>query len=96
MTCYLISYDAHKNRHYQNVYDLMRNWQAVWMTESCWLVNLNSTAKTVRDLVLTALDGDDSVSVIQLQTGSDWATMNVNNVANDWLSAFICPSRIAA
>ena len=91
-----ISYDAHKVRKYDRLYALMASWNAVRVTDSHWLANLVGPAETVRDIVGGALDNDDTVVVIQLQHGSDWATVNANTAANAALSAYVTPSKYAA
>ena len=49
---YLISYDLHKRRKYDELYRLMATWKAVRLTESQWLANLRGPATAVRGCVL--------------------------------------------
>lgn len=93
---YLINYDLHKLRDYSKVYRLMASWHAVRLTESSWLATLVGPAPVIRDIVLAQLDGDDTVAVLQLQHGSDWATVRVSAAATTWLSANILPAQKAA
>lgn len=96
MTAYLISYDLHRVRNYEKLYQLMASWGAERLTESLWLAKLVGPAPVVRDIVAASLDNDDTVAVVQLQQGADWATMRVSATANAWLSANVTPAQIAA
>lgn len=93
---YLITYDLHNLRDYRPLYALMAQWKAVRLTESLWLGNLQGPAAEVRDTVLAWLDSDDTVAVVQLQPGSDWATMRANPAANSLLSSCVTRSQLAA
>jgi hypothetical protein len=96
MAQYLITYDLHKVRNYQPLYHLMAGWSATRLTESLWLANLVGPAAVIRDVVSSTLDNDDTVAVIQLQKGTDWATVRVPPAATGWLSAYVTPAEIAA
>lgn len=96
MAQFLITYDNHPPRNYSNLYRLMANWNAVRLAESVWLANLNGPASEVRRFVMGALQHGDTVAVLELKPGSDWATMKVNAAANAWLSAYIAPAQKAA
>ena len=96
MSQYLVTYDAHKIRNYQRLYQLMASWHATRLTESLWMANLVGPASVIRDLVAATLDNDDTVAVIQLQQGADWATSRVKPAASAWLSAYITPAQVAA
>jgi hypothetical protein len=96
MQNYFITYDLHNRRKYDSLYQLLASWRAVRLTESDWLVTLNGAADVVRDAVLRHLDSDDTVAVIQIAKGSDWATMRVSAAANAFLSNNVAPSQKAA
>ena len=96
MTNYFITYDLHKRRVYDSLYQLLASWKAIRLTESDWLVTLNGTASVVRDVVLEHLDSDDTIAVIEIPEGAGWATVNVSPAANAWLSANVLPSQKAA
>ena len=96
MTNYFITYDLHKRRNYDSLYQLLAGWRAVRLTESDWLVTLNGGAEVVRDVVLEHLDSDDTVAVIEIPKGSNWATMRVSTAANAFLSSNVTPSQKAA
>ena len=96
MAQYLITYDNHPPRNYALLYQLMASWNAVRLAESVWLANLRGPASNVRNIVAGRLQNNDTVAVLELQKGSDWATSNVYAAANAWLSNNIMPSQKAA
>jgi hypothetical protein len=85
MAHFAVSYDLHNQRTYTPVWNLLRSWGAVRLLESLWLVTLNSTAGQVRDALQRAADADDSVAVIELKTGSDWACVRAKSAGIEWL-----------
>ena len=96
MANYVISYDLHHRRKYDNLYKLLAAWRAVKLTESQWLVSLVVDAKQARDFVARTLDNDDTVTVLELPRGADWATVNAPAAANAWLANNVTPSQKAA
>lgn len=96
MSQYLITYDNHAPRDYSGVFRLMASWQAVRLTESLWLANLVGPAPTIRDIVKSVMEWNDTVAVIELQPGADWATSFVPPAASSWLSANVTPAKQAA
>lgn len=96
MAQYLITYDNHPPRNYNALYRLMASWNAVRVAESVWLAILKGPASEVRRFVMGALQKGDTVAVLELKPGSDWATVHVDATANAWLSTYIAPSQKAA
>lgn len=90
MTAYLITYDNHVPREYQPLYDLLASWDAVRLAESVWLADLNGDAAAVRDVVLSAMQPDDIVAVLELVTDADWAVHATKRSIN-WLRAHVAP-----
>jgi len=93
---YLITYDLHKRRDYAALYRLMASWRATRLTESLWLASLVGPAATIRNIVAANLDHDDTVAVLEVKHGSDWATLRVSPAANAALSTYIAPGQLAA
>ena len=89
MAHFVISYDLHKQRTYQPVWDRLEEWGAVRLLESLWVVTLNNTATQVRDALKDVIDSDDSIAVVELQRGSGWAALRSNKGGTDWLRANI-------
>ena len=88
MTLYLLSYDVRATNHsYQPLYDQLADWDAAHLQNSVWLANLNGTAAAVRDAMRAHMHADDTVCVIQLSDGADWATVHARKVGVDWLKA---------
>ncbi len=93
---FMITYDLHRVRNYEPLYRLLASWRATRVTESLWLANLVGPAKSIRSIVCSVLDNDDTVAVFELKQGSDWATVRVPVAANAWLSNYVTPSEVAA
>lgn len=93
---YLITYDLHRTRNYLRLYELLARWKAVRLTESLWMANLKGPADAIRSIVAGTLDNDDTVAVVQLVQGADWATLRVKPGASEWLSTFVTSAQKAA
>lgn len=96
MQQFLITYDNTSPRDYRRLYELMAQWQAVRLAQSVWLVSLNGSAAAVRDAVRSTLETNDTVAVLQMARGAEWATWRVNQAASTWLGANITPISMAA
>jgi hypothetical protein len=68
-----ISYDLHNRRTYEPLWRLLESWGAVRLLESYWIVTLPNTAAQVRDALQKVVDSDDSLAIVELKAGSDWA-----------------------
>jgi hypothetical protein len=93
---YLITYDNHPPRNYDALYRLMAEWKAVRLAQSVWLVELRGPADAIRNIVQGKLQLNDTVAVLELKPGSDWATSHVSAAASAWLSANVMPAKKAA
>ena len=94
---YLITYDLHKpDRTYTRLYQLLAAWGAVRLANSIWLVLLPGPAPIIRDIVKRTLEIQDTVAVVQLGIGADWATSRASPAASAWLSAYVMPAQEAA
>ena len=89
MPLYLLSYDAHFDRDYAALYELMAVWNAERLHESLWLAELLGPAEVIRDFMIRALDGDDSVAVIELAADAQWATTRAQVGGTNWLRQHI-------
>lgn len=96
MKPYLLNYTLHNRRDYRGLYRLLAGWSAVRLTDSVWLARLNGPAEVISDLMLAELDSDDTVAVVEIKHGSDWATVRVPPAASAWLSNNVTPSKKAA
>lgn len=85
MASFVVTYDAHKVRNYNELYEAMKQNDGVRLAESVWGVELNNTVSEVRDWARGLLDDDDTIVVIQLKPKLSWATRKASKEANDWL-----------
>ena len=83
---FIITYDLHKHRDYRVLHAVLRKAGAVRICKSVWLANLRGTADFIRDQLARAMDNDDSLAVIQLFAGADWATIRARDEGTIWLS----------
>ncbi len=90
MTAYLITYDNRAPRDYQPLYDLLELWDAVRLAESVWLADLNGDAATVRDVVRSTMQPDDTIAVLELVNDADWAVYATKESIN-WLRGHVAP-----
>ena len=86
MAHFIISYDLHKQRTYEPVWNALEDWGATRLLESLWVVTLINSAEEVRDALKEMIDNDDSISVIELKHGSDWATTRAKKRGVAWLT----------
>lgn len=89
MALYLITYDAHRERRYDKLFELMATWGAARLALSVWLAQLRGPAEVVMDIVAATLDADDSVAVIELAPTAEWATLRALPDGVAWLQRHI-------
>lgn len=85
MALFVVTYDLHNSRTYGPVIHALHDWKAVRLLESVWLVDRAGSAAAIRDALKPHIDHDDSIAVIELKPGSDWATLRTKEGAADWL-----------
>lgn len=85
----VISYDLHQQRAYKPVWDYLEGIGAVRLLESLWVVTTSKTPAMVRDDLKAKGDSDDSFAVLELKSGSGWATINAKAAGVAWLRANI-------
>ena len=85
MGVYLASYDLHNQRNYQPVWTALEEMGATRLLESLWVLTSSLTAIQIRDRLKQAADSDDSVAVIELKSGSYWATERARQSGVAWL-----------
>jgi len=88
MGLYIISYDLRKKRNYLDLYQLLEAWNAVRLLESVWLAELKGPCPEIRRILLSKMDNDDGVCVIELNNiPMDWAAKGINQAAVNWLQS---------
>lgn len=86
MGYFLVSYDLHNRRDYQPLWDYLLKLGAVRVLESLWVVELTrGGAGGLTSDIRAVIDGDDSLVVIELKPGSEWATVRAKKAGQDWL-----------
>lgn len=85
MAMYLISYDLHRDRDYPRLYEALEYWGAVRLLESVWLADLIGPAAVIRNILSAHIDADDSIAIIQLASGIQWATVLCEPDGVAWL-----------
>jgi hypothetical protein len=89
MTNVLISYDLHKIRNYQPLWDGLAKIGATRLLESLWVVTVAADVANVRDALAGLADNDDSLVVIELPVGTSWSTRAARPGGVAWLTNFV-------
>ncbi|WP_280569373.1 hypothetical protein [Chromohalobacter sp. 296-RDG] len=81
MALYSLTYDLVKNRSYQSLYDELKSFNAIRVTESQWYFRrVNTNAAGLRDHFCKFVDSDDRVMVSQV---TEWAGRNILGSPNN-------------
>ncbi len=93
MPAYLISYDLRKVRNYETLVNQLREWSCISPLESLWLGQLKGNAATIRDILMSHIDSDDGLLVMEIKPTSDWGVFKLNNHIQsvNWIRANIGP-----
>lgn len=89
MPVFLITYDAHEERNYDDLYDAFAEHDVGSILESVWLGELNNTAQEVREWVRNLLDDDDSILVIEMKPKHRYAGRQLGSRVGDWLKSLL-------
>ncbi|MGK3949509.1 hypothetical protein [Microbacterium sp. K2] len=87
MATLLIGYDLNKQKNYPDLIEAIKALSAAWWhhLDSTWLVVTNRSAEQARNVLVTHLDADDELLVIDV-TGQPRAWHGFNEKGSDWLS----------
>ncbi len=85
MPAYIVSYDLIKDKNYKRLTDELLRLDAHKALLSVWLVNLNNTAKEVRDHLRGFMDDDDKIIVAEITSNS--CAWKAFTGTQDWLDA---------
>jgi hypothetical protein len=85
MARYIVGYDLHYDRNYQPIWDLLKGWGGTRLVEALWVVTSNLSAQQISQALYDATGRHDSVAVVELQPGSNWATVGIPAQGNEWL-----------
>lgn len=85
MAIYVLSYDLNKEKDYETLYDELKRLDGHRALNSFWLLNLENTAKEVRDHFKRYMDDDDALWVSELT--NNYASKRAKKGTKDWLTA---------
>lgn len=86
MSDYIVSYDLKKHKDYPRLYAALKQWRAVPLLESFWLVpDLKGPAAAVLDLLRRYIDNDDGIAVIQIVPGMQWCSLRAKTPGENFL-----------
>lgn len=81
MALFFLDYDLRKARNYQELYDQLKDFDAVHVLESTWCFNrFNTSASGLRDYFMQFIDADDGLAVTEV---TDWATYRTLGTPNN-------------
>lgn len=73
MAAFIVSYDLRKQgRDYQTLYDRLKQWKAVSILESVWLIRWDATSSQIRDDLKKYIDANDALFVAKLTGQAAW------------------------
>ncbi|MDD4720624.1 MAG: hypothetical protein PHQ88_07190 [Bacteroides sp.] len=86
MALYFISYDLRNGRDYQKLYDVLEEFNAVRMLESCWCFkHINTTSIGLTEYFKKFIDRDDGLlisQVAEIENVPQWAGRNLDGNPN--------------
>ena len=86
MAVYVISYDLRApGRNYEGLYTELHRIDAVRALESVWFLSVNQGAIALREALLSYMDKNDGLMVIEITNDADWAIARVSAVSTNWL-----------
>jgi hypothetical protein len=81
MALYFLTYDLRKSRNYQDLYDVLSNFDAVRILESTWCFRrVDTNSSNLRDYFRKFLDSDDGLMVSEVV---EWASHNTQGTPNN-------------
>lgn len=86
MNTLLVGYDLHRpGQDYEDLIEYLKTMPNWWhYLDSTWIIQANFSAGELRDKLRTFTDDNDSLLVIVLPKGVDWASF-LPEAGNDWL-----------
>ncbi len=83
MKRFVVSYDLRKpGRNYEPLWARLKEWNAVRVLESVWIINWKSDAVTIRDDLKKHIDANDGLLVAVLTGESAWSHLRGNSAAS--------------
>lgn len=74
MASFIVTYDLRKQgRNYQALYDRLKEWKAVSLLESVFLIKWDTNSTAIRDDLKAHIDGNDALFVAKLTGEAAWS-----------------------
>lgn len=88
MKTFFISYDLGVPESYSDyvkLSDYLKSIFGAWArpVKSDWMVKSDLTAANIRDLIMSKLDSNDKLIIIEVS--KDWATYNISSEVTEWM-----------
>ena len=84
MALYLITYDLNEEKDYDSLFKKLKEYGTYSHSlSSVWFIETEEDATQIRDKLVTELDEDDELLVIEVRR--HWASRNLRKGATDWL-----------
>lgn len=87
MAFYAVSYDLHQYRDYSRIHKGITELTANWCKPlaSFYILESDKTNLQVRDFLVSYLDNDDSILVVEVKLPIKWAARNLSSDVVKWL-----------
>lgn len=82
MAIFSVSYDLYLPSEYKEFYDAIEGYPHTHVMDSCWLIEAQGNAQTIRDWLVEYIDDRDSLFVTRLSR--DWAGARTH--CGQWLN----------
>lgn len=77
MAFYIITYELKAADHdHTKLYEQLFSWRANHLQNSVWLATLDLSASDIRNALIDRMHPEDTVCVVEIKSGSAWATRN--------------------
>jgi hypothetical protein len=83
---FVVTYDLRSpGRDYTALWDQLRKVGAVRALESVWLLETSQSATEVRDALISWMDANDRLLVVEITAHAAWAGTLMMNPSGEWL-----------
>lgn len=83
MSCYIINYDLNNSKDYESLFKAIKSY-GTWakVLKSCWAIVTTKTAAEVKTHLLSVMDKDDGLFIVESCGVGAWRNVECSN---DWL-----------
>lgn len=82
MAIFSVNYDLYFPKEYKEFYDALESYPHAHVMDSCWLIEAQGDAKSIRDTLMPHLNSNDSLFVARIS--EDWA--GAGTQCGEWLN----------